>query len=76
MGTITFRTDDAVDRALAELGADGQDRSQVIREAILTAWRERRAQLLRAEAEALASDEDDRHEAREVLSDMESVRAW
>jgi predicted transcriptional regulator len=76
MTTITFRTDDDVDRALADLGASGQDRSQVIREAIMTAWHDRQAQRLRAEAEALAVDEADRAEAREVLADMESLRAW
>jgi predicted transcriptional regulator len=76
MATITFRTDDDVDRALAELGSNGPDRSQVIREAIMTAWRVRQAERLRAEAEALAADSDDRAEAREVLSDMESLRAW
>jgi hypothetical protein len=55
---------------------DPRDRSQVIREAIMSAWRERQAQRLRAEAEALAADEDDRREARQVLADMESLRAW
>jgi predicted transcriptional regulator len=76
MATITFRTDDDVDRALAELGEGGQERSQVIREAIMTAWRDRQAQRLRAEAEALAADEADREEARNVLADMEALRAW
>jgi hypothetical protein len=32
--------------------------------------------LLREEAEALANDPVDRAEARAVLLDMESVRAW
>jgi predicted transcriptional regulator len=76
MTTITFRTDKDIDRALADLGSNGQDRSQVIREAIMTAWRERHAERLRAEAEALAADPDDRKEARAVLADMESLRAW
>jgi len=76
MATITFRTDEDVDRALAELGSNGQERSQVIREAIMTAWRDRQAERLRAEAEALAADVDDREEARAVLADMESLRAW
>lgn len=75
MATITFRTDEAVDEALASLGS-GRDRSQVIRDAILTAARVRAAERLRAEAEALARDEDDRAEARAVLEDMESLRAW
>jgi len=42
----------------------------------MTAWRAYQAERLRAEAEALAVDEDDRREAREVLADMESLRAW
>jgi predicted transcriptional regulator len=72
MSTITFRADDEVDRALAELSAENRDRSQVIRDAILAAWRLRRREQLRAEAEAVASDPDD----RAVLADMESLRAW
>jgi predicted transcriptional regulator len=76
MSTITFRADDDVDRALAELTSGDRDRSQVIREAILAAWRARRAEQLRAEAEAVASDPDDVAEAHAVLADMESLRAW
>ena len=48
----------------------------MIREAIMTVWHDRQAQRLRTEAEALAADEADRAEAREVLADMESLRAW
>lgn len=76
MATITFRTDHEVDEALRALAAERGDRSQAIREAILTTWRLRQAELLREEAEALADDPEDRAEARAVLSDMESVRAW
>jgi hypothetical protein len=76
MATITFRTDAEVDAALAALAADGRDRSSVIRDAILTAWRVRQAARLRAEAEALAADEDDVREVRAVQKDMESLRAW
>lgn len=76
MATITFRSDDDVDRALADLADGDRDRSQVIREAILAAWRQRQEERLRAEAEALANDPDDRAEARAVLADMESLRAW
>lgn len=75
MATITFRTDEAVDEALASL-SEGRDRSQTIREAILTAARVRAAERLRAEAQALADDEADRAEARAVLRDMEHLRAW
>jgi len=76
MATITFRTDDEVDRALAELGTGGRDRSQVIRDSILAAWRRQRDVQLRAEAESLAADADDRAEVRAVLAEMESLRAW
>jgi predicted transcriptional regulator len=76
MTVITFRADDEVDRALADLGGGERDRSQVIRDAILLAWRTRHEEDLRAEAEAIAADVDDRAEARSVLADMESLRAW
>jgi predicted transcriptional regulator len=76
MSTITFRADDAVDRALADLTSGDRDRSQVIREAILAAWRTRREEQLRAEAEAVAADPEDLAEARAVLEDMDSLRAW
>ena len=76
MSTTTFRADAEVDRALAELTHGDGDRSQVIREAILAAWRTRREERLRAEAELLAADPDDQAEARAILADMESLRAW
>ncbi|WP_131745035.1 hypothetical protein [Frankia sp. Cppng1_Ct_nod] len=76
MATITFRTDEGVDRALADLSAGERDRSQVIREAILAAWHRRQAERLRAEAEVLAADPVDRAEAQAVLADMELLRAW
>jgi hypothetical protein len=61
---------------LADLTSGDRDRSQVIREAILAAWRARRDEHLRAEAEAVAADPEDRAEARAVLADMDSLRAW
>lgn len=76
MSVVTFRTDDEVDAALAELEGSSRDRSQAIREAILLASRVKRAERVRAEAEALAADDADRAEARAVLADMDSVRAW
>jgi len=76
MTTITFRADDDVDRALADLTSGDRDRSQVIREAILAAWRIRQAERLRTEAESVAADPTDVAEARSVLADMESLRAW
>lgn len=77
MSTITFRAGPDVDRALTELASDtGQDRSAAIRQAILDAWRVHRAERLRAEAEALAADPDDRAEMRAVREEMDGLRAW
>lgn len=76
MASITFRTDREVDEALAALMAGGGDRSQAIRDAILLARRVRDEARLRAEAASLADDVGDRAEARAVLADMESLRAW
>jgi metal-responsive CopG/Arc/MetJ family transcriptional regulator len=67
MSTITFRADEEVDLALAEMVSGERDRSQVIREAIIAAWRRQRDEQLRAEAEAIAADPDDHTEARAVL---------
>jgi hypothetical protein len=75
MATITLRTDPETERALAELTADGVERSQAIRQAIVTAARLKEAERLREEAKALANDPDDVAEARAVLADMESLRA-
>ncbi|WP_041546357.1 MULTISPECIES: hypothetical protein [unclassified Nocardioides] len=76
MATITFRTDPEVDAALAALVVEGRDRSRAIREAIIEAARRERDDRLRAEATALAADPEDRAEARAVIEDMESLRAW
>jgi thioredoxin-like negative regulator of GroEL len=76
MATITLRTDPETERALAALTADGVERSQAIRQAIVTAARLKEAERLREEAKALANDPDDVAEARAVLADMESLRAW
>ena len=76
MATITFRTDPEVDAALSALVGDGRDRSRAIREAIIEAARPARAAPLRGEADALAADPADRAEARAVLEDLESLRAW
>ncbi|GAB2445675.1 hypothetical protein GCM10027062_28120 [Nocardioides hungaricus] len=76
MATITFRTDPEVDAALAALVGEGRDRSRAIRDAIVEAARRERAARLRAEAESIASDHDDRAEARAVLEEMEDLRAW
>lgn len=67
---------DELEQALADLTSDGRDWSQVIREAIRAALRAQRGEQLRAEAEAVAADPDDRAEARAVQADLDSLRAW
>lgn len=76
MATITFRTDPEVDEALAELGADQGKKSDIIRSAILLARRQRRNQLLLAESRRLKNDAADVEAVREVMEDMEDLRAW
>jgi hypothetical protein len=76
MDAITFRPDAEAERALKELTADGTSRSAAIRTALLTAYRQRRIERQRAEAERLANDPDDRAEMRAIQEEMESLRAW
>jgi hypothetical protein len=74
--TITFRPDEDAARALAVLTRDGTSVSTAVRSALIDAARHRAAAAVRAEAEALANDEQDRAEAAQVLRDMETLRAW
>jgi len=74
--TITFRTDDVTDEALAALMADGSERSDVIRAALLAQAKRLRQAELRAEAERLASDPEYQEVIRAVQQDMAAVRAW
>ena len=74
--TITFRPDDDAAQALAVLTRDGTSVSTAVRAALIAAARERATSHLRAEAEALSKDADDRAEAAQVLRDMETLRAW
>jgi Arc/MetJ-type ribon-helix-helix transcriptional regulator len=76
MASITFRSDAASDAALRELTADGSDRSEVIRRALTDAATRRRAERLRAQAQALANDPDDLAEMRRVQAEMGALRAW
>lgn len=76
MSTISFRTDPETDRALADLTADGRSQSSAIRDALLTVQRQRAAERLRAETEAIAGDPEDLAEIRAIQSELESLRAW
>ena len=74
--TITFRPDDDTANALAVLTRDGTSVSAAVRAALIDAARRKAAAAIRAEAEDLAADEDDRAEAAQVLRDMVTLRAW
>jgi hypothetical protein len=58
------------------MALSGRDQSQARRETILAPCKAERDKQVRAEAEAVAADPDDRAEARAVLADMESLHAW
>ncbi len=74
--TITFRPDADVLRALDLLTSDGTPVSTAVRSALIDAARARVQERLHAEAVDLAEDPEDRAEARQVLRDMETLRAW
>lgn len=76
MAVLNFRTDDRSDEALAELTADGTSTSEAIRRALVDAVRLRRREQMRDESIALAADDADRTEARQVFADMDEIRAW
>jgi L-serine deaminase len=73
---LRFRPDEDASRALEILTRDGTPVSTAVRTALIEAARRQASERIRAEAAALASDEDDRVEAAQVLRDMETLRAW
>jgi hypothetical protein len=72
---ISLRLDEKATRALAELTSDGASQSEAVREALIVAARLRRDERLRAEAERVAGDPEDRREKAEILALMEELRA-
>lgn len=73
---VSVRLDDEAMRALAQLEATGQSRSEAIRRALVeTASRLSDMEALAAEVAALEADEDDRAEMQAVAELMESLRA-
>ncbi|CAM3284565.1 hypothetical protein OCAE111667_01805 [Occultella aeris] len=76
MPSITIRTDDQVERALAELTSRGSNRSDVVRRAILELARTEHAAALRAEAEALRDDPADVAAAKALAHEMSGISAW
>lgn len=71
MSMIRIRLDDEAEAALAELTRDGRTKADVIREAVLLAYRQRESARLRAEAEAAAADPADTAEIRTIREEMD-----
>ena len=73
---ISVRLDDEAVRALAELEATGLSRSEAVRTAVVAAARRLRdRKRLVAEIAELEADVDDRRLIRDVVGDMEDLRA-
>jgi hypothetical protein len=75
MAVVNFRTDARSERALAELTADGASVSEAIRQALVDAVRLRRRERMRRESLEAANDPADAAESRQVLADMDELRA-
>lgn len=76
MAVVNFRTDDRTERALAELTADGSTVSDAIRQALVDAVRLRRREQMRQESLEVSGDPADLAESRQVLTEMDELRAW
>ena len=76
MAVVNFRTDGPAERALAELTADGSSVSDAIRQALVDAVRLRRREQMRRESLEAANDPADLAESRQVLKEMDELRAW
>lgn len=76
MATLTVRTDEQTERALRDLTADGTSQSEVIRQAIHQAWRERQYAQMEAESKRLLADPHEQAEIRALREDMDALSAW
>lgn len=75
MPVVNFRTDDRSERALAELTSDGATVSDAIRQALADAVRLRRRERMRQESLEASQDAADLAESRQVLAEMDELRA-
>jgi Arc/MetJ-type ribon-helix-helix transcriptional regulator len=76
MKQITARIDGAAEEAMDELvAATGLSQSQVIRDALVVARRERLKAQLRADALRVRHDPADLAEAQDTLAEMQARRA-
>jgi hypothetical protein len=76
MGTISFRSDSEVERALAQLMENGRSKTDAIKAALLLAADVERRELIRVEATQVAHDPEDLAEIRAVREDLDVIRAW
>lgn len=76
MAVLNFRADERSEKALAELMSDGSTTSEAIRQALVDAVRFRRREQMRVESRELMNDAADREESRQVLAEMDELRAW
>lgn len=74
--TISFRSDESIDRLLAELARPGETKSDTIRRALEDAATLSRRERMRRESLACRDDAADRAEVRATLEDMDDLRAW
>lgn len=75
MPVVNFRTDERSERALAELTADGSSVSDAIRQALVDAVRLRRREQMRTESLQVLEDPAELAESRQVLAEMDELRA-
>lgn len=73
---LNFRTDERSERALAELTADGSSVSEAIRQALVDAVRLRRREQMRRESLEASTDPVDVAESKQVLRELDALRAW
>ncbi|MBK8458928.1 MAG: ribbon-helix-helix protein, CopG family [Micropruina sp.] len=77
MAQIVIRADEATARALAHLvELTGQNRSEVVRDAIKAAEREAVLARVREQAKLVRESPVDRAEMLALATEMESLRAW
>jgi hypothetical protein len=76
MAVLNFRTDQRSEQALAELTADGTSVSEAILQALVDAVRLRRREQMRRESLEASTDAADLAESRQVLTEVEELRAW
>lgn len=70
---LNVRTDDAMEKALEVLGARHGNRTEVVRFALLRAYKEELLREAEADAERLAADEDDQAEMLAIQRFMGAV---